>query len=470
MNEKEKGLVSALMQDPGLLEKVAVPKKILRGQCLEIFNEIKRQFDKSQSFDYVSAADELEMKASGLLFDGFHRLNVDGLKIILKEIEKDQLRKKLLEALNKETRIVEKTGTARNSKKIKELFFKLDSLDEKELITSKISDVKKRPVNWLWEGRIPKGMMTLIAGHPGIGKSFFITWLLAALSKGEALPDEKLWTQGEKTRPYSSLLIAAEDDPNCVIRPRLEGNKADLSKIEILNNPLDFSLDNLTDLEAILNSRPGLCVVVIDPLNAFLGGKFDYFRDPDVRRRLGPLVDIAKKRDLAIIGIAHFNKREDSELITRIGGSMAFPGVARSTLGISYDVRDNDDPDSQDTRLLFSIKMNLRRKPDVLAFKIKDDLSILFEKESIKMDPDTIFSKEQREKTQHSNFIKRWLIDLLRSGEKYYPEILKAATEEKISRATLYRTRDKLSKQGEIEVITHGYGKDKKSLWRLKSA
>ena len=88
---------------------------------------------------------------------------------------------------------------------------------------------------------------------------------------------------------------------------------------------------------------------------------------------------MAKRRGIAIIGVVHFNKSEDAELITRIGGSMAFSGVARSTLGISYDVRDNADPDSQDARLLGVLKMNLRRKPDTLAFKITDDYSILFE-------------------------------------------------------------------------------------------
>ena len=80
MNEKEKGLISALEQDPGLLEKVAIPKKILRGQCLEIYNEIKRQFEKSQSFEYEIASDKLGMKVSDLSFDGFNDQMVERYK------------------------------------------------------------------------------------------------------------------------------------------------------------------------------------------------------------------------------------------------------------------------------------------------------------------------------------------------------------------------------------------------------
>lgn len=469
MNEKEKGLISALEQDPGLLEKVAIPKKILRGQCLEIYNEIKRQFDKSQSFEYEIASDKLGMKVSELLFDGFPGLDAKGLNLVLKEIEIDQLRKKLLNVLNKETRIVEKTGEAGDHKKIEEILNELKSLEGKELITSSIKEVEKKSIEWLWRGRIPRGMMTLVAGNPGVGKSFFIAWLLAKLSKGEPLPDEEGWTQGEKTKPYSSLLISAEDDPNCVIRPRLEGNKADLSRIEIFNRPLDFSLDNLLDLETVLNKRSDICNIVVDPLNAFLGKNLDVFRDPDVRRRLMPLIDMAKRRSLTIMGVAHFNKREDSELITRVSGSIAFAGVARSILGVSYDVRENDDPDAQDIRLLSSIKMNLMRRPDTLAFKIKDDLNIEFEKESVKIESDVIYSKEQREKKQRFLFAEGWLLDQLKSGEKTFSEIEKIAEQDNVAVPTLYRARNKLIERGLIDSIARGFGKDKKSIWMLKN-
>lgn len=469
MNEKEKGLISALEQDPGLLEKVAIPKKILRGQCLEIYNEIKRQFEKSQSFDYEIASDELGMKVSELLFEGFHRLDANGLNRVLKEIEIDQLRKKLLETLNKETKIVEQTGTPRDHKKIEEILFKLKSLEAKELITSSIKNIKKRSIEWLWRGRIPRGMMTLVAGNPGVGKSFFIAWLMAKLSKGELLPDEKGWTNGEKTRPSSSLLISAEDDPSCIIRPRLEGNKADLSKIEIFNRPLDFSLDNLLDLETVLNKRSDISNIFIDPLNAFLGSGVDFFRDPDVRRRLMPLIDLARRRSLTIIPTAHFNKREDSELITRVSGSLAFAGVARSILGISYDIRENDDPDAQDIRLVSSIKMNLMRSPETLAFKIKNDLNIEFEKESVKIESDVIFSKEQRERKQRFLFTERWLLDQLKSGEKTFSEIEKIAEQDSVAVPTLYRARNKLIERGLIDSMAQGYGKNKKSIWMLKS-
>ena len=34
-----------------------------------------------------------------------------------------------------------------------------------------MSDVVAQPIKWLWPGRIARGKVTVIAGHPGLGKS-----------------------------------------------------------------------------------------------------------------------------------------------------------------------------------------------------------------------------------------------------------------------------------------------------------
>lgn len=32
-------------------------------------------------------------------------------------------------------------------------------------------DVKAEPIKWLWQGRIARGKLTILAGDPGLGKS-----------------------------------------------------------------------------------------------------------------------------------------------------------------------------------------------------------------------------------------------------------------------------------------------------------
>src|SRR5439155_22208500 len=44
------------------------------------------------------------------------------------------------------------------------------------------ADVKPEPITWLWQRRIPLGMITLVAGRPGEGKSLFACYLAAAAS------------------------------------------------------------------------------------------------------------------------------------------------------------------------------------------------------------------------------------------------------------------------------------------------
>ena len=51
------------------------------------------------------------------------------------------------------------------------------------------SDIRPLIVEWLWRGRIPPGMLTLLAGDPKLGKSFVTMAMAAAVSRGSSMPD-----------------------------------------------------------------------------------------------------------------------------------------------------------------------------------------------------------------------------------------------------------------------------------------
>jgi len=469
MNEKEKAVLYELTKDPGLLEKITINGNIFKGQSKDIFNELERQFIESQSFSEEIAADKLGLKISQIhaLFDGCYRFDESRLEFMLKEIEAESLSKDLLIKIKKEMESELKTGTINKSEnlKIEAMYRKRFALLDGECLSMDYHDVKLKDVKWLWSGRIPLGMITLIASHPGIGKSFFTTWLAAKLSKGQMLPDSNLKSA---IKPCSTLLIAIEDDPECTIKARLKANDADYSKIIRLVNPMKFSLDSVRPLEKELDKNPDIKLIVLDPLTAFLGTKIDYFKDPDVRLKLIPLKELAEKRAISILGVVHFNKREDSDLITRIGGSMAFAGIARSVLGVSYDNRETDE-DTRDNRLLSSLKMNLDRRPDTLAFKINSNRRIEFEPKPVMIDADTLFSKESREKKVKQSLTDIWLLDYLESHPNSTGrEALKAASEESIPPASTYRAKSKLENQGRLKITETGFGKEHKSYWKLK--
>ena len=51
-------------------------------------------------------------------------------------------------------------------------------------IVVKLADVQPEEVTWFWPGRIPMGKLTVIAGDPGLGKSFLTIDFASRCSTG----------------------------------------------------------------------------------------------------------------------------------------------------------------------------------------------------------------------------------------------------------------------------------------------
>lgn len=81
--------------------------------------------------------------------------------------------------------------------------------------TVRAADVKPEPIEWLWENYVPKGMVTVVGGFPGVGKSTINYDLAARVSR-----------QGDVV-----LVLTAEDHLAAVVRPRLDAAGADLNLV-----------------------------------------------------------------------------------------------------------------------------------------------------------------------------------------------------------------------------------------------
>jgi putative DNA primase/helicase len=66
-----------------------------------------------------------------------------------------------------------------------------DTPDESDDVGTLLSDVVEESVEWLWEGRIPLGKITVIDGDPGTGKSTLTIDLAARVSTGRDMPTPK---------------------------------------------------------------------------------------------------------------------------------------------------------------------------------------------------------------------------------------------------------------------------------------
>src|SRR4051812_44580344 len=80
----------------------------------------------------------------------------------------------------------------------------------------RLSDVSTRKVEWLWPQRIPLGKLTLVAGDPGLGKSFLALDLASRISRGSHWPDDSR----AATTAGSVVLLSAEDDLEDTVCPR----------------------------------------------------------------------------------------------------------------------------------------------------------------------------------------------------------------------------------------------------------
>jgi putative DNA primase/helicase len=239
----------------------------------------------------------------------------------------------------------------------------------------RMSDVQPELVAWLWPARIALGKVTLLAGDPGLGKSFLTLDIAARVSTGRDWPD----CPGMATTPGGVVLLSAEDGVADTIRPRLDAAGADLARIVVLEavravshgkggeresaRGFDLSRDLLA-LEAAIQSVEGCRLVVIDPVTAYLGGE-DSHKNAEIRGLLAPLAVLAAKYGVAVILVTHLNKAQGGPAVYRAMGSLAFVAAARAAWVVT---KDRDDPLR---RLLLPMKNNIAPDTGGLAYRIE---------------------------------------------------------------------------------------------------
>lgn len=205
------------------------------------------------------------------------------------------------------------------------------------------ADITPEHVEWLVPDSLPLGMLAVIGGQPGLGKSQIAISLAAAVTAGKELPGGAHFEKGG-----SVVILANEDDAARTIRPRLEAAGADTRKVHIVEGiaregrELDlFQLDqDVADLRDLALHLGDVRLVVIDPPTAYLGSRVDSYKDADVRRVLLPLSTLAQETGALILLIVHLNKRNDAGAQQRFSGSTAWIAAPRAAFIVAEDGSD----------------------------------------------------------------------------------------------------------------------------------
>jgi hypothetical protein len=205
------------------------------------------------------------------------------------------------------------------------------------------SNIEAKPIEWLWDGYLPLGKLTLLAGAGGTGKSTIAFNMAGTITTGGNWPD------GSRCNVASNVLIwSSEDDPADTIKPRLMAVGANERRYGVIRGVIDEQgiscpFDAGRDMDALRESVErigGISLLVIDPIVSAVSG--DLHKANDVRRSLQSIVDFAAEMNCAVLGITHFAKgTAGKNSAERVIGSQAFAALARMVLVAAKEEESN---------------------------------------------------------------------------------------------------------------------------------
>ena len=183
-----------------------------------------------------------------------------------------------------------------------------------------------------------------MGGVSGAGKTYLILSWAAAVSNGQRLPFQN-WTSPAPPTGYV-YYFTQENDPNTVIRPRLDLLGADLSKI-LIQAATGTTYEPLTlndpRLEEAAKQYPPT-MIIFDPIQSYLGAGVDMNKAEKVRPVLDWLGDYAKRYNCTVVLVSHMSKPGvgNTLALDRLLGSSDFRNAARSIIVVGRDPKDKE--------------------------------------------------------------------------------------------------------------------------------
>lgn len=328
-----------------------------------------------------------------------------------------------------------------------------------ELKLINMETVEVEQIEWLLYPFIPFGKVTIIQGDPGEGKTTMVLQIIAKLTRGEPILlkqqsqkeaqkdskenlKQKVLSQDNPIQPVNVIYQTAEDGLGDTIKPRLLAAGADCSRVQVIDDReqpltmLDVRLE-----EAIMQTKARM--VVLDPIQGFLGTDVDMHRANEIRPLMKRVAVLAEKYHCAIILIGHMNKNSNGKSSYRGLGSIDFQAAARSVLIVG---RLKDEPE---TRVMCHVKSSLAPEGKSVAFRLDKETGFQWIGE-YDISADDLLSGDAR--GQKSRIAKEFLLDILADGGMAQKMIEEEASKQGIKKKTLRNAKQEL----EIDSIKRG--------------
>ena len=272
--------------------------------------------------------------------------------------------------------------------------------------------------------------------------------LLNKKSQKEAQQDseenlkQEVLSQDNSIQPVNVIYQTAEDGLGDTIKPRLLAAGADCSRVLVIDDReqpltmLDVRLE-----EAIMQTKARM--VVLDPIQGFLGTDVDMHRANEIRPLMKRMAVLAEKYHCAIILIGHMNKNSNGKSSYRGLGSIDFQAAARSVLIVG---RLKDEPE---TRVMCHVKSSLAPEGKSVAFRLDKETGFQWIGE-YDISADDLLSGDAR--GQKSRIAKEFLLDILADGGMAQKKIEEEASKQGIKKKTLRNAKQEL----EIDSVKRG--------------
>jgi putative DNA primase/helicase len=331
---------------------------------------------------------------------------------------------------------------------------------------------REEHTHWLDPGRIAMGKVNMIAGDPGLGKSFMTMELAARASRAE------IGCPGA-----SVVIMSAEDDPCDTIVPRLKNMCANLNTVHIIEgirhkdgdfvDLIDLDRD-IKQLEDMIEDLFPVSLLIIDPISAYMGS-VDSHNNTEVRRVLGRLSMLAARTGAAVVCVTHLNKDSTSgrNAVYRTMGSLAFTAAARTVqLVTKYETTPgHEDEHARHKRIVSMVKNNLGRIMPARVFIVREPGICTWLDEEIDIDADhfangrATFDAPETKTDRAVEFLER----MLETGAYPITEIQERGAALGLSKKVLKRARQSIKahhfKHGDVWYWSRD-GKDETELMR----
>ena len=265
-----------------------------------------------------------------------------------------------------------------------------------------MENVAVEQVEWLLYPFIPYGKVTIIQGDPGERKTTMVLQIIAKLTKGEpVLPvkDGEEEPTEKADEPVNVIYQTAEDGLGDTIKPRL---------------------------------------VVLDPIQSFLGAEVDMHRANEIRPLMKRVSVLAEKYHCAVVLIGHMNKNSTGKSSYRGLGSIDFQAAARSVLIVG---RVKNEPE---TRVVCHVKSSLAPEGKSIAFRLDKENGFEWIGEYDISADDLLSGNNRGQKIKEA---KEFLLEILADGAVEQNVILKEAENRGIKGKTLWNAKKALGVQ-----------------------